>query len=477
MTTPYTVTVGGVDYDVDAPDERTAWRWANQHHATATKARAEKTAQLEAQTRQQFAESEAARPLTERTLANIGAGMHSLYQGVAGIPRLFGADVGPTAEDVAESKRMKEQLAETTPGGKWIQLAGEVAPTLLIPAGGVGQVGARVLPGAARVLTRTLGPAATNIANIAGTGALVAGATTAGDLEERLKSGALAGVAGAALPAAMAVYRGVAPVLSRGAARGAEAERLAAELGPARTAEITGALAAPAPGRAAIAGVAEPTAAQITRDPMLQKFETASRVAYPEVFTAADEAAAKGRWERLGQIAQTPDALRAAEESRDAATRGLRESALDTARQVQGFDIPVAQRAVAIAEGEARTNPAVRMMTNYVLGELERGVTPEQLYSIRKTLTSSIPHGTELGSAVTQSRAERMALVNAIDDALDRASGGQWGEYMRTYQGMSAPITSMKAGQAIQKVFESAKRTGEDIPIMTAHKLRTALGK
>lgn len=33
----YTVTVGGQDYDVDAPDEKTAWKWANAAHFKATK--------------------------------------------------------------------------------------------------------------------------------------------------------------------------------------------------------------------------------------------------------------------------------------------------------------------------------------------------------------------------------------------------------------------------------------------------------
>lgn len=33
----YTVTVGGQDYDVDAPDERTAWKWANATHLQAIK--------------------------------------------------------------------------------------------------------------------------------------------------------------------------------------------------------------------------------------------------------------------------------------------------------------------------------------------------------------------------------------------------------------------------------------------------------
>lgn len=34
---PFTVTVGGVEYDVDAPDERTAWKWANATHLQAIK--------------------------------------------------------------------------------------------------------------------------------------------------------------------------------------------------------------------------------------------------------------------------------------------------------------------------------------------------------------------------------------------------------------------------------------------------------
>jgi len=35
--TTYEVDVGGVTYDVDAPDAKTAWSWANQTHSKSLK--------------------------------------------------------------------------------------------------------------------------------------------------------------------------------------------------------------------------------------------------------------------------------------------------------------------------------------------------------------------------------------------------------------------------------------------------------
>ena len=37
----FDVTVGGVNYEVDAPDERTAWKWANVIHSQGAQARVE----------------------------------------------------------------------------------------------------------------------------------------------------------------------------------------------------------------------------------------------------------------------------------------------------------------------------------------------------------------------------------------------------------------------------------------------------
>src|SRR5262245_42964649 len=109
----FQVTVEDKRYAVDAPDEATAWDWATAAHAERVQQHSQSVAAEQERGRREFIESERERPLTERIRSNIGAGLHTLGQGIAGIPRLFGADVGPTKEEVEESKQLKQQLGET----------------------------------------------------------------------------------------------------------------------------------------------------------------------------------------------------------------------------------------------------------------------------------------------------------------------------------------------------------------------------
>lgn len=425
--------------------------------------------------------------------ANLGLGMQTTGEGIRGVAdkvesslspanplkyalgagravrdRIFGG--APDEGELARQKGVKEQFAEAQPGGKWTQLAGEIAPTLAVPAGAAESMGARALPWAMRAL------------DVAGTGAVTNAAMTPGGPLERGKA-ALYGAVGGVMPLATAggkgIFRAVRPTPA-GRVAGREAgiaERMARDLGEEKTGELVGKLDTPTE-EFTRAGVKEPTAAQLTRDPALQQLETGLRVQRPDLFKAIDEAAASGRWDEVAKIAKDEGALSAKMQERSAATDKLREAALAKAGTVQGFEAPVAYQVEQILTGASRTNPQARTLANWVQKELGEGVTPEQLYSMRKALTSGIPHGTELGSAMTQARQERVALVASIDEALEAASGGQWKQYLGEFAERSAPITSMKAGQGIQKAFETtANRTAEGVPVMTAHALRKAVAK
>lgn len=120
---------------------------------------------------------------TDKVLANLGAGFSNLGQGVQSLAtKVLGTDADKQAmdADVLEKRARDEQLANATTGGGALQLAGEVAPTLLIPAGGFASAGARA---AGVALPRALG------AQVAGklAGSTVADAALAGGV-----SGALA---------------------------------------------------------------------------------------------------------------------------------------------------------------------------------------------------------------------------------------------------------------------------------------------
>lgn len=480
----YEVDVGGKTYEVDAPDPSTAWQWANQtHEANVQKHNATVAADQQGM-RERFAEEEKQRPLQERVRANIGAGMHSLGQGLGG---LFGLT---NADDVQEAKAIKHQLAETTPGGEYIQMAGETLPTLAVPAGFAGRVLTKAVPRLAGVASRAIGGRAASAADVAGSSAAMVGATTPGDFTERATAAAMAAGAGVALPAAVGIAQAGRRAATRTGRELAAGEGFLQHLGTERADELLDALSTQVtrkgkvermpgqmgPTRQTLAGVQRPTAAQLTGDATLNQLETGARTKVPQAFAAGDEAAAQGRWDTLHDIAGTPNDLKLAEDTRNAVTGPMREQALAAAGNVHGFEEPVIQKALEMSYGASRSNPQVQRMVNYVIGELDKGVTPEQLYTMRKTLTNGIPHGTELGAAISQSRHERVALVNAIDEAMDRATGGKWTPYMSEYQRLSGPVTSLKAGQAIERDFAAAANTtGAGDPVLTAGKLRRSI--
>ena len=77
--------------------------------------------------------------------ANYGAGTQNV---VDAVKQMFGADSAPTDQEVRDRRMRDKELADSTYGGSLMQILGEVAPTLGVPAGGFvrGARGRLVLP-------------------------------------------------------------------------------------------------------------------------------------------------------------------------------------------------------------------------------------------------------------------------------------------------------------------------------------------
>ena len=425
----------------------------------------EKVRREEAVGRARFAAEEASRPGHERLLTNIGAAAEKVGQALSFAPK----------EQVEEAAKYRQSAAETLPGGSVVQAAAEALPTLVVPAGAVGNVAARVLPAA---VGRMLATRTGSIANIGATGAALGALTTPGDAQDRAIGGALS-AAGGALPATVAAaVQGGRRMATNYGGQLATGERFLRGLeqeSPQRVDELLARLRGPNPH--ALAGVERPTAAQLTGDPVLRELEVGARGRQAAAFAAGDEAAAQGRANVLNRIAGTPEDLARAEAQRQAATAPMRDAALGAAEQFhgQGFERPLLNVLQDLASGEMRPNANVQTMVRYVMGELQQGVTPAQLYTVRKVLTTNVPAG-DLGAAIRQSGNARMQMVAAIDEALNIASAGQWGQYMQRFQTLSQPVTSMRAGQQIQRDFgSSANTTLEGDPVLTASRLRKAI--
>ena len=114
---------------------------------------------------------------------------------------------------------------------------------------------------------------------------------------------------------------------------------------------------------------------------------------------------------------------------------------------------PLMQSLDDLAKGEQRENPALQKIVRYVSSAINNpaGITPEQMYTVRKILTGQIKTGAndELGAAAAVTRRDTVGIVKAIDDSFDKLSGGMWTDYLKTYGAASKDLNSKQALQSV----------------------------
>jgi len=294
---------------------------------------------------------------------------------------------------------------------------------------------------------------------------LINSAITPGSDAERVISGATASGMSMAAPVAMGVLGMGGPMnraLMDSGKRTAVGEALRTELG-SKTDEIAAALRAQS-----ITGKTlgtQSTAAMLTGSPALEVLEVGSRVKRGDLWRDFDKSNAATRWEKLLSAAGTPEATNALRTARDNLTSDMRESALNSASYAirsQAGDIaastrPLIDKLTQLSEGRLRPNRDVQTLVSYVNSELGKGVTPAQLYEIRKVLTDGIAAGptSELAQAARAARPQRVEIIGLIDDSLNDLSRGAWGKYLKAYADASPPISS---ATALQKIVDALKR-------------------
>jgi hypothetical protein len=479
-----------------------------------------------------------------------GLGSAPMIAGNA-IAQLAGAKNAP---DIQNWQAVAHATPDTTMGN----IAGNALTFGAIPAGAVG-AGMRM---AGRSIPR-LGAAA----DVAATQGGIAAATTPGDTGDRLLAGAFGAGAGV-LPGGVSAVQGGRRVITKEGNRLGIAEGLRRELGP-EAEGLTTALEGKYPGEAY--GV-RPTAAMLTRNPVLETMETGSRVRTGDQWTQFDRMNAAARWKALEDAAGTPQELEKLRAARDAITTPKREGALAAANR-RGIEVPALQsklesqlqsrldsekeamvsalrdagrfettaaqmehrganfspvegmprvsgrisdfpdrvaeaqkaakdaRAVyearraqvaaterqleilgghkttsmqesiqpltskleQLSTGGDRPNKDVQTLVGYVKGELDKGATPDQLYTIRKMLTDGIKAGptSELSQAARAARPQRMQIIGEIDNALNDMSGGKWQDYLESYKISSPLINSRQALTNITDALKSGRPVGE----------------
>jgi hypothetical protein len=464
----YTITIEGKEYDVDAPNDRVAYKWAKSTHDKAAKAFKAKVAADEAEWRAKL-DPTAGMSALDKARANLGAGFASFGQGAQQLLSKVGIMAPVSDEEIREKRARDEALAKSTEtglGGKYVpsigtalQFAGEVAPTLAIPAGAFAQ-GARALP----LVGRLAAGAGAPIIDAAIAGGLSGALRPTTEDESKLLNTAIGAASGAVLPAATAAYRGIrggltaaggmerAPHLLKRALGDKTAETVAAT--EARLAERAGQSSA---GRAIPESLAEASgnirAAQL--ESALGK-DPATNEAWA-IFKRAQNVA---RHEAVQKATREAEQEAGRKAVRAAVTDPMREAALAAARREPWFHEPVVEAAQAILKGEGGASSATRRMVNEVMQNIDEratsAITPERLYRVRKELVDRLhaPQAfDDLSAAVKASQVETRQMIKAIDDALNQASGGRYGGYMQEFARQSRDVDAAKAAQKVREVF------------------------
>lgn len=413
-------------------------------------------------------------------LANIGAGMTNLVQGGAQVlnrkkPGSFlGIEYDPTDRGVENKRATDAALAEGTTGGGALQLAGEIIPTLAIPAGaavqgtralaqGSGAV-ARAITGAVPKAAATVAPAAgRTIASMSADAALTGAATGAlmprTSDESRTGNALLAGGISALAPGVLALGGKLISMLSAGGARSKAADEIIQKLG------------GPDEAKKVIDQIKQYHPNAYVEDIPLSVGETTLNPTLAAMERTSQAGPARGRWtefrgeqaarraEALDNITSHADELPARVDARKAATEGMREKALARAGKDPFFTAPVAQHLDALESGNAsaRVNPAGKKVVSYMREVLEAGTTPQDLYEARKLIVGKLhgPHtiGDELGAAIKGADKVSLSIRDAIDDALDASTNGKWRKYLTKFKDKSAVVQDAAAAKELRDIF------------------------
>lgn len=208
------------------------------------------------------------------------------------------------------------------------------------------------------------------------------------------------------------------------------------------------------------------SAAQATQDPGITALERQSRI-NPNTapgWANFDAGQNTSMFNALHAIVNPADdgAISAARMTRDDATRAHRMTAealadqgsLEPGAGREGMNLhadPVREAVAAQLAGRQGAVPGVPKVADYVLKNIATGTEPAgATYEVRKVLADALNKKvgispSELESSVKSARVSTGVIKSAIDDALDKASGGQWRQYLDAFAANSKDVNSVEA--------------------------------
>jgi len=405
---------------------------------------------------------------TERVMANIGAGTDSLLTGLKQVGGYFGGE-GVSDEELDEKRARDAALAESTTGGKALQIVGEAAPAALIPGGAFARpaswllktLGSRsggLLRRGAAAAGETIGKGAgRTIADSALAGAAGGAAGPVRSDESRLANAAVGGTIGAALPATLLGARAGAGAMTRGGAQ-ERAARIAQEAAGDDPATLR---------RLARYDMDKPdiplTSAAAAENPGLARLEAGARARNGADFYDFDQGQGRAVYEKV---------MGATEDSTElAARRGARAEEWDSnwrvaetvadpqvfAKRVPEFRANLEQ---ALRSSEA-ANPAVEGVLEDILKRIDKfgdDFSPAHLQQIRANLNQrgkAMP--TNAYQAAPRDSAAVGSLINEIDDILNQTTKGAWDAVKGGYETASRGVDASKASGRIRESFMDPK--------------------
>ena len=210
------------------------------------------------------------------------------------------------------------------------------------------------------------------------------------------------------------------------------------------------------------------SAAQATQNPGIAQIEKGSRMnpALGPAWAQFDTGQNTGLFNALQNVVApaTDEAVALAQSARNNATQYSRKAALaladqgsleaGTSRDAAGtFAGPIRAQVNQQMAGEAAANPAARSLANFVLGPNNipsEGATAGRAYETRKILTGSLNKNvginpSEIEAAAKSAGATTGAIKGAIDESLNKASGGMWQQYLDEFKASSKDVNSIQA--------------------------------
>lgn len=447
---PFTVTVGGVDYDVDAPDEKTAWKWANATHfkeikneGNVVKPPAMFTPSGE---RPELSYSNPSL-LRGHPLVRFAEGAASPFIGAGQLAANAVGAGAPVNSFLASSEQQANEARAQlgSEGFDFWKLGGAVGSPAVL--------GAMKIPASATVLGR------------AGQGAAIgAGFGAASPVTDEsdywMKKAGQVGtgaIIGGVIPPAIDVTRKGAeltrnildPLLPGGAERGA-ARILAEAAGPKRAA-IEAELAK---NQVLVPG-ANPTAPEAAARAGSPEFAALQRIASdhrPSAYSDIAQAQVAARQAAVRQVGQTPADLKDAIKARKTASDPLYGAAREAGDVVDTTPI------IAKITDTLKRNPGNRELVTELMN-LRKGLTDKGAPRANAEQVSSALDGLKAAIAKEDNKFIGGVLSNFKDDIANSIPGYQAAQ--RTFSDLSKPVNEMQVGQQLERALGKPVGEGE----------------